>query len=283
MGAAAVLALATTAHAESTTTTSGYIEGSYTRPDIGASGVGDTAIDVWSLKGAVAAPLSGKIGGQFDADLGDYRYSQTGFGIGDRAVFTPTGHIFYRNDQFTGGAFLGIETAKNVTAVGGGVEGQYYVAPKWTLDGALGYAGVTDQNEHIFGVRIGGKYFVTDDFTVGAKINYARFSESGFGHDDLWTYGVKGQYQLKSIPVAVSLAYERGDLHNTPLHSDTVKVGLTWAFGGSLHDRDRHGASLDSASETFGGEIGKTILGANSAILGAGGGGGPIGGGGGAP
>ncbi|MGA0604350.1 outer membrane beta-barrel protein [Caulobacter sp. KR2-114] len=273
-GAAAVLALATAAHAESTTTTSGYIEGSYTRPDIGASGVGDTAIDVWSLKGAVAAPLSGKIGGQFDADIGDYRFGAAGFGTNDRAVFTPTGHVFYRNDQFTGGAFLGIETAKGITAVGGGGEGQFYVNPKFDLEGAVGYAGVTDTDEHIFGVRVGAKYFITDNFTVGGKINYARFTESGFGHEDLWTYGVKGQYQLKSLPLAVSLAYERGDLHSTPLHSDTLKVGLTWAFGGSLHDRDRHGASLDSASETFGGEIGKTILGANSSFFGGPGGGG---------
>lgn len=271
MGAAAVLALATAAHAESTTTTSGYVEGSYTRPDVGFDGAGSRAIDVWSLKGAVAAPLSGNIGGQFDADIGDYRYNAAGLGGDNRAVFTPTGHVFYRNDQFTGGAFLGIETAKNITAVGGGFEGQYYVNPKFDLESAVGYAGVTDTDEHIFGIRVGGKYFVTDNFTVGAKVNYARFSEAGFGHEDLWTYGVKGQYQLKTLPVALSLGYERGDLQGTGVHADTLKVGVSWAFGGgSLHDRDRHGASLDNASETFGGEFGKTILGASSSFIGGG-------------
>ena len=268
-GAAAVLALATAAHAESPTTTSGYVEGSYTRPDIGADHAGSTAVDAWSLKGAVAAPLSGNWGGQFDADIGDYRYGAAGIGTGDTAVFTPTGHLFYRTDKLLGGAFVGVETASHVTAVGGGFEGQYYLDPKWTLDGAIGYAGVTNSDLHIFGTRVGARYFVTDNFSLGGKVDYARFTESGFGHQDLWTLGVKGQYQLSRLPVAVSLAYERGEFTNSPLHSDTLKVGVSWAFGGgSLHDRDRHGASLDSVSDTFGGEVGKTVLGANSSIIG---------------
>jgi hypothetical protein len=266
LSAAALLAVATAAHAESTTTTSGYVQGSYTRPDIGVDGAGSAAVDVWTLKGAVAAPLSGNIGGQFDADIADYRFGAAGLGTGDTAVFTPTGHLFYRTDKFLGGAFVGLETASHVTAVGGGFEGQYYVDPKWTLDGAIGYAGVTNQDTKVFGTRLGARYFVTDNVTLGGKVDYARFSEFG-GHANLWTFGVKGEYQFKALPVAVSLAYERGDLHDTPVHSDTLKVGLTWAFGGSLHDRDRHGASLDSVSDTFGGEIGKTILASDSAVL----------------
>lgn len=265
--AAAVLAVATAAHAETTTTTSGYVEGSYTRPDLGANG-SNSAVDAWTLKGAIAAPISGKIGGQFDADIGDYRYGAAGWGSGDTAVFTPTGHVFYRDDKVLGGAFLGIETASHVTAVGGGFEGQYYIDPKWTVDGSIGYAGVTDSDSHVFGVRAAARYFVTDNFTLGGKVNYARFSATGFGHQDLWTLGVKGEYQFKQLPVAINLGYERGEFTNTPVHSDTLKVGLTWAFGGSLHDRDRHGASLSSVSETFGGEIGKAILGESSNLIG---------------
>ncbi len=184
-------------------------------------------------------------------------------------MFTPTGHLFYRTDKLLGGAFVGVETASHVTAVGGGFEGQYYLDPKWTLDGAIGYAGVTNSDLHIFGTRLGARYFVTDNFSLGGKVDYARLTENGFG-EDLWTFGVKGEYQLTQLPVSLSLAYERGELHNTPLHSDTLKVGVKWSFGGgSLHDRDRHGASLDSVSDTFGGEIGKTLIGANSSIIGS--------------
>lgn len=264
--AAAIMAVATAAHAESPTTTSGYVEGSYTRPDIGSSS-GSTAIDVWSLKGAVSAPLKGNWGGQFDADVGDYRFGAAGLGTGNTAVFTPTGHLFYRDDKFLGGAFVGVETASHVTAVGGGFEGQYYVDPKWTLDGAIGYAGVTNSDLHIFGTRVGARYFINDNFTLGGKVDYARFAEFG-DHSNLWTFGLKGEYQLKQLPVSLSLAYERGELHDAGLHSDTLKVGVKWSFGGSLHDRDRHGASLDSASETFGGEVGKTIIGASSNFFG---------------
>jgi hypothetical protein len=229
------------------------------------SNAGNDAVDVWSLKGAVAAPISGNIGGQFDADVGDYRFGAAGLGTGDTAVFTPTGHLFYRDSRFLGGAFVGVETASHVTAVGGGFEGQYYVDPKWTLDGAIGYAGVTNSGgEHIFGTRVGARYFINDNFTLAGKVDYARFNEPGFGHDDLWTFGLKGEYQVKQLPVSLSLAYERGELRNTPIHSDTLKVGVKWSFGGSLHDRDRHGASLDSVSDTFGGEIGKTLIGASS-------------------
>src|SRR5258707_15363135 len=106
-GAAAVLALATAAHAESPTTTSGYVEGSYTRPDIGVDHAGSTAVDAWSLKGAVAAPLSGNWGGQFDADIGDYRYGAAGIGTGHTAAFTPPRPPFYRPHKLLGGAFVG--------------------------------------------------------------------------------------------------------------------------------------------------------------------------------
>jgi hypothetical protein len=267
--AAAMLAVATAAHAETSTTTSGYVQGSYTRPDVGVDGLGSGAIDVWSLKGAVAAPLSGAIGGQFDADVGDYRFGNSNFGAGDKAVFTPTGHIFYRNNQFTGGAFVGVETASHVTAVGGGAEGQYFVNPNWTLDGSIGYAGVTNQDLHIFGVRGGAKYFVNDNFALGGSVNYARLSESGFGHTDLWNLGVKGEYRLKSLPVSLSLAYERGELGDFNAHSDTLKVGVKWAFGaGSLRDENHHGASLGGVEETFGGEIGRAAIGSASFLNG---------------
>lgn len=270
--AAAVLALATAAHAESTTTTNGYVEGSYTRPQVSGSNAGNSAVDVWSLKGAIAAPISGNIGGQFDADVGDYRFGAAGWGTGNTAVFSPTGHVFYRDSQFLGGAFVGVETASHVTAVGGGFEGQYYVDPKWTLDGAIGYAGVTNTSEHIFGTRVGARYFINDNFNLNGAVDYARVSETGFGHNDLWTFGLKGEYQFTGLPVSLSLAYERGELHDTGIHSDTLKVGVKWSFGGNLHDRDRHGASLGSASDTFGGEIGKTFIGANSNFGGMGGG-----------
>lgn len=266
--AAAVMALATAAHAESTTATTGYVEGSYTRPDIGVSNVGSAAVDVWSLKGAVSAPLSGNIGGQFDADVGDYRYGAAGLGTGNTAVFTPTGHIFDRTNNYLVGAFVGVETASHVTAVGGGLEGQYYVDPKWTLDGAIGYAGVTNSDTHIFGTRVGARYFIDDNFSLNGGVDYARISALG-DHADLWTFGLKGEYQLKQLPVSLSLAYERGELHDTGVHSDTLKVGVKWSFGGgSLHDRDRHGASLGSVSDTFGGEIGKTAIGAGSNLVG---------------
>lgn len=278
LGAAAILAVATAAHAESSTATGGYIQGSYTRPDVGIDGLGSAAIDVWSVKGAVAAPLSGNIGGQFDGDVGDYRFGSAAFGTGDKAVFTPTGHVFYRNNQYTAGAFLGLETASHVTAVGGGLEGQYFASPNWTVDGAVGYAGITNADTHIFGVRGGAKYFINDHFALGGTVDYARLSETGLGHTNLWALGVKGEYRLKSLPVSLSLAYERGEMGDLNAHSDTLKVGVKWAFGsGSLREENHHGASLGGVEETFGGEIGRTLIGGYSALAGGFGPGAPVG------
>ncbi|HWA61584.1 MAG TPA: hypothetical protein VG939_09420, partial [Caulobacteraceae bacterium] len=248
-------AVATVAHAESTTVTSGYIEGHYTRPDTTVSGLGDQAVDVWGVNGAVALPLSGNWGAQVDADVSDYTFSNIDPALNDRTVFTPTAHAYYRTDRFLGGAFVGTETTQGATAWGGGFEGQAYVTPKWTLDGSVGYAGVNDTDLTMWGVRGGARYFVTDNLSLKGSVNWVRASVSGAGHSDLWNLGVGGEYQLKSVPLALTLGYERGEWHDVDAHSDTIRVGIKWSFGGgTLHDRDRHGASLGSISDTFGGE-----------------------------
>jgi hypothetical protein len=267
-GAALLFASAAqAAPAGATTVLSGYVDADYGYMNVHVSGFGSGDVNAWGGRGAVAFPVTDRIGVQLDGVVNDFQAPHS-IGGGDQTIATPSGHVFYRNDQWLAGAFAGAEIAPHVSLVGGGLEGQYYASPNITIDGSVGYAGVDhSRGADVWGVRLGGKGFLTDNLSVGANVNYVNLSASG-ASANLWTESVNGEWKLDRAPVAFTLAYEHGDLNKVNISSDAVMVGVRWTFDGSLRDREHRGASLPSFTQAFGGEAGQALVGLVSAAYG---------------
>ncbi|MFI4976541.1 MAG: hypothetical protein ACHP84_18555 [Caulobacterales bacterium] len=273
LGAIGALAFATAVHAApaaDTTVINGYLGGDYSRLTLNISdGGGSHGIDAWGGGVAVSAPLSGNWGGQVDGQVHEFSISKLGVeGLGDQWVVTPTAHGFYRTDRWLAGGFIGGEVANQISMFGGGVEGQVYPTSNVTLEGSTGYATINKGGTTGFwGARLGGRYFFTNNFSVGANANYVNAHTNGFSDTNGWTGGVNGEYKFNNAPVSLTLAYEHGDLHALGVSSDTVKVGVRWVPGGTLRDRDTKGAGLPNFSDTFGGEEFQGLLGLGSSFV----------------
>jgi hypothetical protein len=262
-----LLSSAPPAPADTTTVLSGYADADYGYMNVHVSGLGSGDVNAWGGRGAVAFPIAPKIGVQLDGVVNDFQ-APSSVGGGDQTVATPTGHVFYRNDQWLGGAFAGAEIAPHVTMYGGGLEGQYYASPNITVDGAAGYAGLDHGGgADIWAVRLGGKGFVTNNLSVGANINYVNLSASG-ASANLWAENVNGEWKLDTLPLAFTLGYQHANIDKVNISSDSLLVGVRWTFDGTLRGRDHHGASLSSMTDTFGGEAGQALVGVVSAAYG---------------
>jgi hypothetical protein len=251
----------------------------------------------FTLEGAASLPVTNLIGAQFDLGYGNvqmptketdtYNYTDTV----DHSSFqthsddtTATAHVFARTDQWLAGAFVGETSSNGGQLFGGGVEGQYYCG-RFTVQGSLGAATLASSDYNYYGrafkptviaARLDGRYFITDDFSVGANAGYVggNWSYSPNSNDHysnnggLWTVGVGAEYRIKNTPFTVLASYEHGDgtdnwkylysadsyfdHYHYRLTNDALRIGVRWTFGGSLFQRDRHGASLNSFSQSFG-------------------------------
>lgn len=245
--------------------------------------------------GAISVPVTSLIGVQGDLAYGNSAThlketfssgSPDQFGFHDDGT-VATVHVFARTADWLAGAFVGENDSGEGTLKGGGVEGQYYMGP-FTFEGSLGAATQSlgfdffgsGFQPHMIAVRVGARYFVSPDFVVGVHAGYmdgdTTFHEDSSLSEDfqapgLFTVGVGGEYKVPGQPVTVTLNYEHGDssTHVTDnegldehlkLIGDDVSVGVRWNFGGSLLERDRHGASLPTFKDLFGGQFGSGLL-----------------------
>jgi hypothetical protein len=247
------------------------------------SGKGHVITQSVTVDGAVALPVTALIGVQADLHYANVQDSShfEGDNFGGHADETAaTAHVFARTNQWLAGGFVGEESLGDNTFIGGGVEGQYYLN-RITLQGSAGAAtpvaaGYNEQKPFIWALRGQARYFVTDDFDVNVAANYLDASTPAFDNGDeyesyrgpqIWSVGVGAEYKVPHSPFAVLASYKHsqmtysendnygeGDFEHSraTIDSDTVSVGVRWTFGGSLFDRDRHGASLDSVKELFG-------------------------------
>jgi hypothetical protein len=271
-GALAALAFASAAQAASpsaTTVLSGYADVDYGYTNVHVSGLGGADVNAYGGKAAVAFPVMDDWGAQIDGAVNDF-VAPGSFGGGSQTVASPSGHLFYRNDQWLAGGFVGGELAPHINLVGGGVEGQLYTVPNFVFEGAIADGGVDKSGApNLWAGRIGGKDFITKNLSVGASVDYVNANGGGLSAN-LWTETLKGEYQLDSAPVALTLGYEHANLSRLSVSADSVLVGVRWSFGGgSLHDRETKGASLPSITDVFGGQAGQGLMGLVSAAYGS--------------
>ena len=269
---AAVSALAMVAGAAHAEQANGYVGFEYNHLNADF-GLGDGHANVYEGQGAVAMPLSGKFGGQLNLDVDHYDF---GDGLNSQTTVAPTGHLFLRDDKGLVGAFVGYEHSDHASLWGAGGEGQIYLSDMVTLGGDAGYAQTTDLpgSAKLDFWAANGKLslFPSENVRIDAKGGWLRASADGFGHLNTWNIGLGGEYQFKQVPVSLTAGYEfgeTGEILGDKLTTNTFKVGVRWTFGGSLLQRDRKGAALDSVTQIYGGSLGQGVLGLASSALGS--------------
>jgi hypothetical protein len=228
LGAAALVAMAApaVAHADAT----GYVGLDYANTHVDGLG----SADGWGGEGAVAFQGSSDIGFEFDGAVVDGDDSDT--------VWGAAGHLFVRNDSYLFGGFVGATTADSDTVWNVGVEANKYYQ-NWTLAGAIQYANDDDVDVNAWGVNAALRYFPMDNFRIQGTAGWADVDYPG-GDDNAWSLGAGGEYQFSAVPISIGVNYAHTEFDDADISADSWTVALRYNFGGgTLHDRDRHGAS----------------------------------------
>ncbi|MFZ2031246.1 MAG: hypothetical protein WAU68_13110 [Vitreimonas sp.] len=168
---------------------------------------------------------------------------------GDLNRWNVGGHFFSRGDQWLWGAFVGYErfdaggSDANEWTVA--AQTQYY-ADKSILSGNLSYSRTDAFGPDINTIQLTGdaRFFATDNFDVHLGAGYGRLDSSGSDGNFL-TYGFGAEWKPDQLPI--SLYGDLGVIDPEGSGSSTAwTLGIRYNWGGSLYDRERHGASLSS-------------------------------------
>lgn len=222
LGAAAVaLMAAAPAHAEG-----GYVGGVYGNVDVGS--LGDA--DFYGVEGAFAGANFEIDGAFLDGDQSDSSVS-------------VAGHLFNRTDTHLFGGFVSLSDASDSTTWTAGLEGNLYF-DNVTLAGAVAYGSNDDLDADGYGINTEARFFLSENFRLQGALGWTAVDLGGGLDEDLMTYGVGGEYQFAGAPISLSLNWDTVD--GDTVDADTLSVGVRYNWGGSLLDRDRHGASQAS-------------------------------------
>ncbi len=227
IGAAALLAVAVPGVAAAQT---GYVGATFGNVDV--DGAGDA--DFYGVEGAVAFAGSGSIVFEVDASITDSDDTDEGYGL--------TGHVYSRSDAGLFGGFVGIGSSNDSDTWTVGLEGSKFYT-NWTLAGAVFYANNDDADADGYGVNAQARYFVHDNFRLQGNLGWATVDAGGAGDDDVFSYGLGGEYQFASIPVSIGAGWNHFEGDDSGVEADTLSIGIRYNWGGSLRDRDRNGAS----------------------------------------
>jgi hypothetical protein len=247
LAAVAAIAALSAAPAFAETVNSGHV-------GVSAANFSDDNNDAqeYALNGALAFPLSGAWGAQVDAQLATIDSDAD-----NESSFGGAGHVFHRTSSRLIGAFVGATDTDDVTAYGGGVEADFYLA-NWTLGGRVAYStDDSDVDSDTWSAEVRGAYFVSDNFTIGGGVGYADTSVDVAGVNDFSaTYvGLDTEYQLATSP----FSFFGGASYVSPDEGDevtAVQFGVRWNWNSdSLRDRDRSGASLAGFGQALSGVL----------------------------
>ena len=223
LGAAAAALLATgTAYADS-----GYVGAVYANADVD----GLDSSDAYGVEFA-AALGEDSLTIEIDGAILD--------GDGNTAT-TIGGHVYTRNESHLFGGFASFaDNSEADWSYSAGVEGNLYMS-NFTLAGALAYVGSNEDDVDGYGLNAEARYFVTENFRIQGELGFADVdSVNGT------TFGASAEYKFGSSPVSAAIGYSHSEIDDLDLEADTFTIGLRYNWGGSLLDRDRHGASQAS-------------------------------------
>lgn len=213
------------------------------------------------------------LGGQMDVVYSSQSISNTYIETLNMSAFDIAAHLFYRNENLLGGAFMQRRTVNlsygnmNVSAPVintnmYGVEGQAYVG-NVTLYGQVGgqtmqsiYNGGTNGISGVIG-SLEARYFIKENWRVEAGYSYAGLSTSNVNYSDIPfktnsnTFLVGSEYRIENTPVSLFAQYEYSNqaypsYYEGSSNTSRALVGFKVSFGtGTLLQRDRSGATLN--------------------------------------
>jgi opacity protein-like surface antigen len=219
--------------------------------------------DADAFQGAGSIYFGDEFAGQFDGSITRYDSDDLG---GDATAISGTGHFKYNSGGQQLGLFAGVQNNDDATLWGLGVEGKTS-SDLGSLYMQFGYGKADDLDDVDFwAVRAEGRLFVNDNLRVGVGGGYTRADAPG-GDLDMWNLGADVEFQPASMPFSVFAAYERGEMKDIDLSSDTFRVGARFTFGGTLRERDRAGVGQGAVTNLFGGSLGAGILAVAGEVL----------------
>lgn len=229
LAAVALIALSAPVQAE----TNGSIGAGFSSTEFTGGDVENTSVEAaifhgfgngFGLQGELAFDSVESTGG-FDNDYAQYAL-----------------HGLYRTDTWAAGLVVGHSEVYNADIDIYGVEGAFYF-DRFTLAGSY-LRGDADFNQEFDRFGIDGRYFITDNFSVGAGLASETW-DAGVIDADWVSYDLNAEYRFGALPIAASVGYGSSDF-DTQSDVDTWRIGLRWDIGtNSLIDRDRNGASFD--------------------------------------
>lgn len=140
-----------------------------------------------------------------------------------------------RAGGFVAAADTGSDT---LWTVGGQVQKDF---AKASLTGVASYGSVDELD--VWTVGGDAAYFIQPGLRVNANFAWNSLEFDG-SDDDVLTYGVGAEYQIKESPISVFGGWDRASFDKADLDIDTFSIGLRFSFGGDLQTRDRSGADL---------------------------------------
>jgi hypothetical protein len=208
-------------------------------------------VETWTGEGAVVGQVR-NFGVQGDIKVASFNGPGT---AGDGTATSPTLHVFKRNPYGLIGGWAGWSHSEGADLLGIGAEGQAYMSGA-TIYGSIGYGHVNDvTDQNLWAARVEGRYFLTENFMLGATVGLVRASaDTGTttAHSTVRTVGIGAEYQPGQLPFSINAAYAHADASNSSAESDTIRIGMRWNFdGGSLAERDRLGATLNNVTDLF--------------------------------
>jgi hypothetical protein len=224
----------------------GYVGIEYSKARLNP-GTPSPRVETWTGEGAVVTDFRG-FGVQADVKAAKINGAGT---AGDDWITSPTLHIFKRNPYGALGAFAGFSNGDGGNLYGAGIEGQANMTGA-TLYGSLGFGRINDTvDSDLFAARVEGRYFLTENLRLDATLGYVR-QTAGTARSEAAVYGVGAEYQFGAFPASVAVGYRHAEAKNSAIESDTLRVGVRWAFNGdTLAERDRNGPSFGNISDIF--------------------------------
>lgn len=220
-------------------------QAAHTEVDAGPVSVDGNVYDVF---GKVVTPLNDTLAFQFDGDVNWNDIEGLDHSVaGGGAV-----HLYRETPANKLGVFGGVAAEDGDNMWYGGAEAQVYPSDNFDLAVSLGY--FNDDEVDVEGWTLGGTgtLFLNDNFDVFANAGFGRADVLSMNDVKGWDAGVGLEYQLSGAPISFYGAYDHTDLDDLDAKADTVSVGVTYSWSGSLKERQHRGPSLPGLSGVAG-------------------------------
>jgi len=213
----------------------------HTNVDVGSYSVDGNVYDVF---GKVVTPLNDTLAFQFD---GDVNWNDIE-GLDHSAAGGAAVHLYRETPANKVGVFGGVGAENGDNLWYGGVEAQVFASDNFDMAGSLGY--FNDDQVDVEGWAVGGTgtLFLNDNFDVFANAGFARADVLSMNDVKGWNGGVGLEYQMSGAPISIYGAYDHTDIDDLDAKADTVSVGITYSWSGSLRERQHRGPSLPGLS-----------------------------------